>query len=194
MSFVLFGNFNGYGGWQAKIIDVCQNFFEKYDRYPNFIRMKEKTMDALFDEADKEFEDPYSEEHAVRDSEGNILIPLHIDSETRNLGRPENLPESDIEYFDDYIEEYNNSDYETRENDDIIDDDDNETIYPKFFGPNDDGTVSFITNKFELKFLEGEDLPDDYFIVQFGDGPEDGGEDFEENESEPEQKKITLAA
>ena len=44
------------------------------------------------------------------------------------------------------------------------------------------------------KFLEGEDLPDDYFIVQFGDGPEDGGEDFEEDEAEPEQKKITLAA
>ena len=89
MSFVLFGNFNGYCGWHTKIIDVCQNFYEKYDRYPNFIRMKEKTMDALFDESDKEFEDPYSEEHAVRDSEGNILIPLHIDSGTRNLGRPE---------------------------------------------------------------------------------------------------------
>ena len=52
-------------------------------------------------------------------------------------------------------------------------------IYPMYFGGNDDCTVSFITNKFELKFLEGDDLPDDYFIVQFGEGPTDGGEDFD---------------
>ena len=194
MSFVLSGSFDGYCGWQTKIIDVCQNFYKKYDRYPNFIRMRERSMDALFDEADKEFEDPYSEEHAVRDIEGKILIPLRIESETRNLERPDNLPESDIEYFDNYIEEYNNSDYETREKNDIMEDGENDVIYPKSFGPNDDGTVSFITNKFELKFLEGEDLPEASFVVQFGNGPEDGGEDFDEEETEPAQGIVLLAA
>lgn len=204
MAFVMNGIFNKYGGWQMVLIETCQKFFEKYNRYPNFIRMNEKTMDALFDENEKAFLDPYSEEHAVRDSNGEILIPLNVTDENNYEG-PENLHEKHKEFIDDYVEthspdevyeswmNYDDVSDETEENEFIIEETE-ETIYPIQFGPNDDGTVSFITNKFELKFLEGEDLPEDYYIVQFGDGPDDGGEDFEEEESDELPQIQILAA
>ncbi|MCR5312518.1 MAG: hypothetical protein K6E54_02510, partial [Bacteroidaceae bacterium] len=65
MSYVMFGYFPKYGGWPMTVIETCQRFYEKYNRYPNFIRMKEKTMDALFDENEKAFNEPESEEHVV---------------------------------------------------------------------------------------------------------------------------------
>ena len=74
MSFMMFGYFPKYGGWPMIVIETCQRFYEKYNRYPNFIRMKEKTMDALFDENEKAALDPYSEEHAVRDTNGKLLM------------------------------------------------------------------------------------------------------------------------
>lgn len=163
MNYVMFGYFQKYGGWPMTVIDVCKRFYEKYNFYPNYIRMKEKTMDSLFDENEKAFKNPESEEHAVTDSDGNILIPV--------------CKEEDVT-----CEEFIESLFEENEEFGIIMDDDfeeDDCIYPIFFGGNDDCTVSFITNKFELKFLEGGDLPDDYFIVQFGDGPTDGGEEFD---------------
>ena len=186
MSYVMFGFFPKYGGWPMTVIETCQRFYEKYNRYPNFIRMKEKTMDALFDENEKASLDPYSEEHAVQDTNGNLLLAIHSDDDTE-----EEIDSFNCDDSDDFYSSYENEDFESIIEDDIEDD---ECIRPTFFGPNDDCTVSFVTNKFELKFLEGDDLPDNYFIVQFGDGPDDGGEDFEEEESVPEQKKITLAA
>ena len=185
MSFVMFDNFIKYGGWQMKIIETCQRFYEKYNRFPNYIRMKEKTMDALFDEDEQAFLDPYSEEHAVRDLKGELLIPLQI-TEDDSYKEPEELADSDKNFINDYIETHT-----PEEKDIIIEEDD--VIYPMEFGVNDDGTVSFITNKFELVFLEGEELPEDYYIVQFGEGPDDGGEDFEEEDSE-ELPQITLLA
>ena len=174
MSYVMFGFFPKYGGWPMTIIETCQRFYEKYNRYPNFIRMKEKTMDALFDENEKAALDPSSEEHTVRDTNGNLLIPIHRDDDT----------EEEIDSFNDDNSEEISSSYENEDFESIIDEEpeenDEDCIRPVEFGVNDDCTVSFITNKFELMFLEGDDLPDNYFIVQFGDGPDDGGEDLEE--------------
>ena len=179
MSYVMFGYFPKYGGWPMTVIDVCKRFHAKYNRYPNFIRMKEKTMNALFDENEKAFNDPESEEHAVTDTNGNLLMLIHSDDED---SFEEFYEEEEVNEFVESIE----SSYENEDIESIIEDDfeDDECIRPTYFGPNDDCTVSFATNKFELKFLEGEELPDDYFIVQFGDGPDDGGEDFEEETEE----------
>lgn len=186
MSFVMFGTFNKYGGWQMKVIETCQRFYEKFDRYPNYIRMKEKTMDALFEEADKAYQDPYSEEHAVRDSKGNLMLPVQMKNES---GFESDEWDEDYDSWEDYGE-YSDEDFsDTME--EIPEEED--VIYPVRFSPNEDCTVSFVTNKFELKFLEGEDLPEDYYIVQFGEGPEDGGEDFEEEEAEelPQQEMLS---
>lgn len=179
MSYVMFGYFPKYGGWPMTVIETCQRFYEKYNRYPNFIRMKEKTMDALFDENEKAFNEPESEEHVVTDTNGNLLKLIHSDDEDSF----ENVYED--EEINEFVESIESS-YENEDIESIIEDDseDDECICPIYFGANDDCTVSFATNKFELKFLEGEDLPDDYFIVQFGDGPDDGGEDFEEETEE----------
>lgn len=153
-AFVMISSFETYTGWQMKVMDVCQKFYEQYDCYPNFIRMKETTLNELFDECDREYENPDSEEHAVCDSKGNVLIPIQIDG---------------IEPVDD--------------NDTFYDEDD-DTVYPIEFGPQADMTLSFITNKYELKFLEGEELPDGYFVVQLGEGPDDGGEDAAEQKND----------
>ena len=185
MSFVMFDNFSKYGGWQMKIIETCQRFYEKYDRFPTYIRMKEKTMDALFNEDEQAFLDPYSEEHAVRDSNGELLIPLQVTEENSYKG-PEELTPADKNFINDYIKIH------TPEEKEIIMEED-DVIYPMEFGVNDDGTVSFITNKFELVFLQGEELPENYYIVQFGDGPDDGGEDYEDVDS-VELPQITLLA
>lgn len=174
MPFVMFDSFINYGGWQMKVIDTCQKFFEKYERYPDFIRMKEKTMDKLFDECEAAYKDPYSEKHILRDAAGAVLIPLGATDD-----------DDDFSYYEDWSEDLEDSieekdlpcDFEYND----IEDNNDECIYPVRFGPNPDETLSFITNKFELKFLEGEDLPEDYYIVQFGDGPDDGGEDIEED-------------
>lgn len=165
MAFVLFGSFNGYSGWENKIIEVCTTFFEKYQRFPNYIRMKETTMEFLFEELDLETENP--EEHAVKDSNGNLLLPVQIKD-------------------DDSWDDVKIDDYESQSENDVI--------YPVMFGLNDDSTVSFVTNKFELKFLEGEDLPEDYFIVQFGDDPDGGGEDYEEETYQVNLQLKLLAA
>ena len=100
-------------------------------------------------------------------------------------------PANEIEFLKDlYIAYMQTAEYEyTEENED-----EEESVYPIQFGTNDDCTVSFITNKYELKFLEGNNLPDDYYIVQFGDGPDDGGEDFEEEETDELPQKLKLAA
>lgn len=165
MAFALFGSFNGYSGWENKIIEVCTTFFEKYQRFPNYIRMTETTMESLFEELDLETENP--EEHAVKDNDGNTLLPVQM---------------RDGDSWDD-IEMEN---YESQSENDVI--------FPVMFGPNDDSTVSFVTNKFELKFLEGEDLPEDYFIVQFGDDPDGGGEDYEEETYQVNLQLKLLAA
>lgn len=163
MNFVMFGCFQKYGGWPMTVIDVCKRFYEKYKFYPNYIRMKEKTMDALFEENEKAYDNPEAEEHIVTDSAGNILIPVCREDDVSKEEFIESL-------FDD------EGDFGIIMDDEFEEDD---CIYPMYFGGNDDCTVSFITNKFELMFLEGDDLPDDYFIVQFGEGPTDGGEDFD---------------
>lgn len=168
-----------------KIIETCQRFYEKYDRFPTYIRMKEKTMDALFNEDEQAFLNPYSEEHAVRDSNGEPLIPLQVTEENSYKG-PEELTPADKNFINDYIKIH------TPEEKEIIMEED-DVIYPMEFGVNDDGTVSFITNKFELVFLEGEELPENYYIVQFGDSPDDGGEDYEDVDS-VELPQITLLA
>lgn len=163
MSYVMFGFFPKYGGWPMKVIETCQHFYEKYNRYPNFIRMNDKTMDALFDENEKAALEPYSKEHAVRDTSGKILLPIYPEDEV--------LEEDWSNIFD-------------ADDSEELEEDDEDCIRPLEFGVNDDCTVSFITNKFELDFLEGDNLPDDYFIVQFGDDPDGGGEDFEEETEE----------
>lgn len=204
MAFFMYGNFEKFGGWQMVLIKTCQEFYEKYERYPNYIRMKEKTMDALFDENEKAFLNPYSEEHAIRDSNGKILIPLNVTDENKPDGL-DDLTESDRFFIDDYAgthcpdEVYDSwMNYESisleTEEDVFFEGEIEEAIYPIQFGVNDDGIVSFITNKFELKFLEGEDLPENYYIVQFGDGPEDGGEDYEEDDSDEQSQIHELAA
>lgn len=174
MAFFIFGSFNGYHGWQLQIIRTCQKFHEQYGRYPTYIRMKEKTLDALFDENELAFADPYSEEHAVYDSAGNLLLPIQVIDENT----PDELPDeaSEAQEMD-----------ETQETDDDV-------IYPMLLGTNSDGYMSFQTNKFELLFLEGEDLPEGYFIVQFGDGPDDGGEEFDEDVAEATKEEKRLAA
>ena len=191
MAYVMFGNFASYPGWQTKIITLCKAFYEKYDVYPDFIRMKEKTMDALFDESELAFENPYSEEHCVRDSKGNLLIPVQMENND-DIHKPENLLEADDSSVDEYFYDDFWEDYESFDDNDDFEKDE---IYPVQFGANDEGIVSFITNKFELKFLEGEDLPDDYFIIQYGDGPgDDDGEDLEDEEDTEQSLKINLVA
>lgn len=187
MSFVMSGVFQKYGGWQLNIIQTCQRFYEKYKKYPNYIRMTDKTMDALFEENEKAFLDPYSEEHAVYDSKGEFLLPLKVDDENNSYTKPQQLTEKDGTLLEGYVENHIPSEDEEEWksfSDEYFENDSDDTIYPLEFGINDDCTVSFLTNKFELFFLEGNGLPDDYYIVQFGDGPHDGGEDDDEIETE----------
>lgn len=226
MSFTMIGCFQKYGGWPMKVIDTCQKFYNQFGRYPKYIQMNDKTLESLFEEANEAFLDPYSEEHAVRDSNGELLLPLEKKGEEYETSK--NLLPSDKEFLDKYLEEQKaeeeeeSQDYgiegekftayiEENEDDDSwedygseiedifddfedFDEEDDDTIYPKEFGPNDDCTVSFVTNKFELIFLEGNELGDDYYVVRFGDGPSGGGEDFEEEEILEIKQNLLLAA
>lgn len=131
MAKVMFGSFNGYSDWQSQIMQVCHSFHAKYNCYPKFIRMREKTLQALLAQ---------EEQSSVLSKHDQTIIRHYL--------------ESIFDYGDE---------------DDFL-------PYPVSFGPNDDGTVSFETNKYELYFLEGEDLFDDYFVVQNDGDPDDGEE------------------
>ena len=141
-TFVLNGKIDDLDFWEDDIIEVCLEFYEKYQRFPNAIRMKEKLLDEIFEIMEKR-------KQGELETEGFICVEAD----------EENLVE--IEFNDD------------------------EECYPLYFGPNDDCTVSFVTNKFELKFLEGEDQTENCFEVRFGDLPDfDGGEDIFEEDNE----------
>lgn len=191
MSFTMIGYFQKYGGWQMNVINTCQKFYNQFGRYPNYIQMNDKTLDFLFDEDKEAFLDPYSEEHAVRDSRGTLLLPLEK-NEDQTYEIPKNISCSDKEFLENYLEQNKNIDEEETEFDFGIEEE--EDIYPQIFGVNDDYTVSFVTNKFELMFLEGNELEDDYYIVHFGSGPSGGGEEFEEEEIEEIKQNILLVA
>lgn len=202
MSFVMFGNFQKYCGWQMNVVETCQKFYKKYERYPTYIRMSDKTLDALFDEDEKAFQDPYSKEHAVYDSNGEILLPLAINQDY-SYSKPGCLTQEHSILLDNYSashplseddELWQNYEDDSEQQDDAVEQDDSDSIYPIEFGVNEDRTVSFITNKFELLFMEGNGMPDDYYIVQLGDGPDDGGEDFDESETEETAGKLRLVA
>lgn len=171
MSFFLYDNFDKYDDWDAKLVDTCQKFYDKFERYPNYVRMNEKTLDALFNEV----------ENAVKKTKGHVIVPEGRIVECQ-------MPEEE-DYGEVPVDDYMEID-EFEEDEDFWGDVDlsGDNIYPKSFGVNDDCTVSFVTNKFELKFLDGEKLPEKCFIIQFGSGPDDGGEDFECETEETEGK------
>lgn len=216
MSFSMYGCFTRYGNWEMNIINTCQRFYEKYDRYPTCILVKQITADKLFEEMRLASLDPYSEEHAVYDSNGVLLLPLDV-KEDGNYELPDSIKQEDRKFLEAVAQKHNSEledddswmDYETDDDsqaddagdydsytseEDTGETEETETIIPMEFGLNDDETVSFKTNKFELFFLVEESLPEDYYIVQYGDGPYDGGEDDEESEVEETPLLKQLAA
>lgn len=100
MAYTMIEKFQKYGGWQTKVIKTCQKFYESFNIYPNFIRMTENTLDKLFDECEAAFNDPDSQEHIVRDSNGVELIQIR-DNDDEELDDEQSPFYYDESYFDD---------------------------------------------------------------------------------------------
>lgn len=175
--------FNGFKDWQHQVIEAGIKFFEKYKVQPQFIRIKEPTIDVLLDEAEKNYTNPLSSEHSVLDSDGEEIIPLRRDvydpdskfapAEGFTVGRDavENEFEED-EYDDSPIHVYSLDEEELE-----FDTDSNSPVKLRSFGFTEDGRISFTTSKYILYFLDGEDLDDNEFALNYGDNPDSEEDD-----------------
>lgn len=196
--------FNGLKDWQHQIIEAGKKFYEKYNVQPEFIRIKDETLDLLFEEAEKNFFNPLNSEHSMLDQEGVEIVPSRRDafdpnSEARTAegfttGREDfednqdefsirvysmDDDEDEIDYEDDEIElddefyEVYEFDY-GEEDDDEIEFDTNpfSPVILESFGFEEDGRISLGTSKYKLYFLEGDDLTEDSFALNYGDNPD----------------------
>ena len=196
--------FNGLKDWQHQIIEAGKKFYEKYNVQPEFIRIKDETLDLLLEEAEKKFFNPLNSEHSILNQEGVEIVPYRRDafdpnSEARTAegfttGREDfednqdefsirvysmDDDEDEIDYEDDEIElddefyEVYEFDY-GEEDDDEIEFDTNpfSPVILESFGFEEDGRISLGTSKYKLYFLEGDDLTEDSFALNYGDNPD----------------------
>lgn len=186
--------FNSFKDWQHQIIDAGVKFYEKYKVQPQFIRIKDSTMDILLDEAEKNYFNPLNAEHSVLDSDGEEIVPIRRDvtdpdskfapADGFTVGR-DAIEDEDYDDDDFPIHVYPLDDEDESDTDSDFDDEDeldfdtdpDAPVYLRSFGFTDDGRISFTTSKYRIFFLEGEDLSEDAFALNYGDDPDSEDEE-----------------
>ena len=183
--------FNSFKDWQHQVIDAGIKFFEKYKVQPQFIRIKDSTMDILLDEAEKNYFNPLDSEHSVMNSDGEEIVPIRRDvtdpdskfspADGFTVGRD---AAEDEEYDDDFpihvypLDDEDNIDETDYEDDELdFDTDPDSPVTLRSFGFTEDGRISFTTSKYRIFFLEGEDLDEDSFALNYGEDPDSEEED-----------------
>lgn len=177
--------FNGFKDWQHQIIEAGNKFFEKYKVQPQFIRVKDPTIDVLLDEAEKNYMNPLDAEHSILDSEGEEIVPVRRDvydpdskfapAEGFTVGRDavEDEFEEDDDDFPIHVYPLDGEDVDEEEIEEMEFDTDPDTpVSLRSFGFTGDGRISFTTSKYMLYFLDGEDLNDNEFALNYGDDPD----------------------
>lgn len=165
---------------------------KKYNVQPQFIRIKDSTMDILLDEAEKNYFNPLNAEHSVLDSEGEEIVPIRRDvtnpdskyepAEGFTVGR--DAMEEDDDDFPIHVyplddeDDNDEIDYEDDELD--FDTDPDSLVTLRSFGFTDDGRISFTTSKYRIFFLEGEDLSENDFALNYGEDPDSDDEEIED--------------
>ncbi len=159
--------FNGFKDWQHQIIEAGNKFLEKHNVHPQFIRIKEPTLDILLDETEKNYMNPLNSAHSILDSEGEEIVPIRKD-----ISDPDSkyAPAEGFTVGRDVVE----NEYEEEIDDDVMefDTDPDTPVSLKSFGFTEDGRISFTTSKYMLYFLDGEDLDDNEFALNYGDDPD----------------------
>lgn len=184
--------FNGFKDWQHQVIEAGIKFFEKYKVQPQFIRIKDPTMDVLLDEAEKNYMNPLNARHSILDSEGEEIVPIRRDvtdpnskyapAEGFTVGRDAVEDEYEEEEDDDFPIHVYPLDEEDSDDDEMdFDTAPDSPVSLRSFGFTGDGRISFTTSKYMLYFLDGEDLEDNEFALNYGDDP-DSEEEEETNE------------
>lgn len=183
--------FNSFKDWQHQVIDAGIKFFEKYKVQPQFIRIKDSTMDILLDEAEKNYFNPLDSEHSVMNSDGEEIVPIRRDvtdpdskfapADGFTVGRD---VVEDEEYDDDFpihvypLDDEDDNDETDYEDDELdFDTDPDSPVSLRSFGFTEDDRISFTTSKYRIFFLEGEDLDEDSFALNYGDDPDSEEED-----------------
>ena len=184
--------FNGFRDWQHQVIDAGIKFFEKYKVQPQFIRIKDPTMDVLLDEAEKNYMNPLNSEHSVLDSDGEEIVPVRRDvydpdskfapAEGFTVGRDavEDNYEDDDDDFPIHVYPLDDEGEDDDDEDLEFDTDPDSPVTLRSFGFTEDGRISFTTSKYILYFLDGEDLEDNEFALNFGDDPDSEEEELED--------------
>lgn len=174
--------FNGLKDWQHQIIEAGKKFYEKYNVQPEFIRIKDETLDLLFEEAEKNFFNPLNSEHSMLDQEGVEIVPSRRDAfDPNSEARTAEGFTTGREDFEDNQDEFSIRVYSMDDDEDEIDYEDDEIEFDtnpfspvilESFGFEEDGRISLGTSKYKLYFLEGDDLTEDSFALNYGDNPD----------------------
>jgi hypothetical protein len=169
--------FNGLKDWQHQIIEAGKKFYEKYNVQPEFIRIKDETLDLLFEEAEKNFFNPLNSEHSILNQEGVEIVPSRRDAfDPNSEARSAEGFTTGREDFEDNQDEFSIRVYsmDDGEDDDEIEFDTNpfSPVILESFGFEEDGRISLGTSKYKLYFLEGDDLTEDSFALNYGDNPD----------------------
>jgi hypothetical protein len=180
--------FSSFKDWQHQVIDAGIKFFEKYKVQPQFIRIKDSTMDILLEEAERNYFNPLDSEHSVMNSDGEEIVPIRRDvtdpdskfapAEGFTVGRDAAEDDDDfpIHVYPLNDEDDNDEmDYDDDEHD--FDTDPDSPVTLRSFGFTEDGRISFTTSKYRIFFLEGEDLDEDSFALNYGEDPDSEDED-----------------
>ena len=183
--------FSSFKDWQHQVIDAGIKFFEKYKVKPQFIRIKDSTMDILLEEAERNYFNPLDSEHSVMNSDGEEIVPIRRDvtdpdskfapAEGFTVGRDAAEDEEDDDDFPIHVYPLNDEDdndemdYDDDEHD--FDTDPDSPVTLRSFGFTEDGRISFTTSKYRIFFLEGEDLDEDSFALNYGEDPDSEDED-----------------
>lgn len=184
--------FNGIKDWQHQIIEAGNKFYEKYKLFPQFIRVKDEVMDLLFEEAERNYFNPLDSEHSVLDSEGDEIVPVRRDvseadseyapADGFTVGRDAGVVNAEDDDFPIHVyplDDEAGDEYEEEDEALDFDTDSDSPVILRSFGCRADGRVSFTTSKYQLFFIEGEDLEKDSFALNYGEDPD--AEEDEEN-------------
>src|SRR5574344_151138 len=198
--FKLTGLFFSYSNWICQLKNKCEEFYKKFNVYPDVFCASDNTVEKMFNESEENFKDWTNMNHAMLNEDGTLICPSR--EKTDGSGIVEFAQDLNNEDLEDYQvqKEGDSNKNSTIENSSAINkqnitDDELLEEGGTTFGVQEDNSIRFATKKYSLIFVGTTDImPDNVFEISFGEHFDDDGEEYDFEDDKDSDCKIAKTA